>query len=207
MIKVAIMAELLEEYTATLARITQQMLQTRRGINNSFGDLRWNLLRFSSSPPPVSSTVKALGPISGSDTNNGDIGLSGLKNDTYGPWIQYGRSSSDTRYGSGSPVNGAEVSGKDVGNRKETVKPYMAKYAKISNKDGNRKKLVPYTANKFLVTANTNKSHHTAPFKENRGERHTPEYSKGSNKGKQVNVELEEDLEDSKVLNILHKDI
>ncbi|KAK2637302.1 hypothetical protein Ddye_032094 [Dipteronia dyeriana] len=56
MIKVAIMAELLEEYTAALARITQQMLQTRRGINTSFSDLRLNLLRFSSSSPPVSST-------------------------------------------------------------------------------------------------------------------------------------------------------
>ncbi|KAL5737168.1 hypothetical protein ACOSP7_031610 [Xanthoceras sorbifolium] len=53
MIKVAIMAELLEEYTVALARITQQMLQTRRAIT-SFRDLRWNLLRFTSSPVPSS---------------------------------------------------------------------------------------------------------------------------------------------------------
>ncbi|KAK0574293.1 hypothetical protein LWI29_021173 [Acer saccharum] len=32
--------------------------------------------------------VKAPEPVSGSDTNNGDIGSSGVKNDTYGPWMQ-----------------------------------------------------------------------------------------------------------------------
>ncbi|KAK3204901.1 hypothetical protein Dsin_018947 [Dipteronia sinensis] len=231
--------------------------------------------------------VKAHGPVSGSDTNNGDIGSSGVKNDTFSPWMQvsYGRNgklsmgansggkkagaigsmgnvSSDTRYGVGSPMNGADVSGKGVGNRKETVKPYVSKngrkvgnpvkegnnnlggsrfvvlskdviegstdkkglhipkkhtllpitsvLAKISNKDGNRKKLVPSTANKYLVTTNSNNRHNSVSFKENRGVGHTPalpKYNNSSNKGKQVNVELEEDLEDSEVLKLLHKDM
>ncbi|KAK4850759.1 hypothetical protein QYF36_009560 [Acer negundo] len=228
--------------------------------------------------------VTAHGPVPSSDTNNGDIGSSGLKNDTYGPWmhVSYGRNgklststnfggkkasvmgsigkvSSDTRYGSGPPVNGADVSWKGVDNRKEIVKPYVAKngrkvgnhikegnnnmrgsrFAVLSkevmegftgkkglhipkkhtlvpttlvlvetfNKDGNMNKLGPSTANKYLVTTSTNKSHHYVSSNENRGGGHTSECIKGSNKGKQVNVELDENLEDSEVLKLLHKDM
>ncbi|KAK0573323.1 hypothetical protein LWI29_006396 [Acer saccharum] len=164
-----------------------------------------------------------------------------------------GKISSDTRYGDGLPVYGVDVSGKGVGNRKETVKPYVSingrkvgnpvkegnnimgasrfavlskeviegstenkrlhipkklilvpitsVLAEISNKGGNMKKLVPSSTNKYLVTTNTNKSHNSVSLKENMGE------GKGSNKGKQVNVELEEDLEDSEVLKLLHNDM
>ncbi|KAK1568848.1 hypothetical protein Q3G72_029685 [Acer saccharum] len=227
--------------------------------------------------------VKAPGPGSGSDTNIGDIGTSGLKTDTYGPWMQVsyrrngkmglgatsggkkasamgsmGKVSSDTRLGGGPPMSGGDVSGKGVGNRKETIKPYVAKngrqmgnYVKegnnnlggsrfailseevmegpgttglpipkkhtlapvttvltdISNKTGNRKKLVPSLATKYLVTATSNKSHHSVSSKEYRGGGITPGCTVGSIKGKQTIVELEEDLEDSEVLKLLHKDM
>ncbi|KAK0592278.1 hypothetical protein LWI29_016398 [Acer saccharum] len=240
--------------------------------------------------------VKAPGPGSGSDTNIGDIGTSGLKTDTYGPWMQvsYRRngkmgmgatsggkkasdmgsmgkvssdtrfgggppmSGSDTRFGGGPPMSGGDVSGKGVGNRKETIKPYVAKngrkmgnYVKegnnnlggsrfailseevmegpgttgvhipkkhtlvpvttvltdISNKTGNRKNLVPSLATKYLGTATSNKSHHSVSSKEYRGGGITPGCTVGSIKGKQTTVELEEDLEDSEVLKLLHKDM
>ncbi|KAK1581795.1 hypothetical protein Q3G72_009095 [Acer saccharum] len=160
-----------------------------------------------------------------------------------------GKVSSDTRFGGGPPKNGGDVSGKGVGNRRETVKPYVAKngrkvgnyvkegnnnlggsrfavlseevlegptgknglhipkkhplvpvtavLAEISNKIGNRMKLVPSTTNKYLVIANTDKSHHSVSSKENRGGGITSKCTIGSNKGKQTNVKLEEDLEDS----------
>ncbi|KAK0601188.1 hypothetical protein LWI29_022012 [Acer saccharum] len=145
-----------------------------------------------------------------------------------------GKVSSDTRFGGGPPKNGGDVSGKGVGNRRETVKPYVEKngrkvgnyvkesnnnlegsrfavlseevlegptgknglhipkkhplvpvtvvLAEISNKIGNRMKLVPSTANKYLVTANTDKSHHYVSSKENRGGGITSECTIGSNK-------------------------
>ncbi|KAK1568182.1 hypothetical protein Q3G72_021448 [Acer saccharum] len=138
-----------------------------------------------------------------------------------------GKISSDTRYGDGLPVYGVDVSGKGVGNRKETVKPYVSiNGRKVGNpvKEGNNIMGASRFAvlSKEVIEGSTENKRLHIPKKpilvpitsvlaeiSNKGG-HIPtlsKYSKGSNKGKQVNVELEEDLEDSEVLKLLHNDM
>ncbi|KAK0587068.1 hypothetical protein LWI29_016800 [Acer saccharum] len=153
-------------------------------------------------------------------------GLSEPSQDNFGPWLQAsyrrngrnnmglsfggkisallvgsGKASNDTRQGNGSPSHGAEIYGK------LTKPPRILVLTKISNREGSKKKQVPYTVSKYKVSAGTNKGLLNRPLKENLSGVHEGTMSKSINKGKQISIEMDEDLEDSDVLKILYKDM
>ncbi|KAK3193785.1 hypothetical protein Dsin_025095 [Dipteronia sinensis] len=131
-----------------------------------------------------------------SGTTSSDPRLSGSKNDTYGPWMQvsYGR---NERNNMGSTF-GDEKSGY-MGNIEKTDSNsrhgsgYPSHGVEVIGKGvGNRKEVV-----KALVMKNGRKVVYSVK----------DDTSNGINKGKQVSTEMNEDLEDSYVLQSLHKDM
>ncbi|KAK1568819.1 hypothetical protein Q3G72_029272 [Acer saccharum] len=88
-----------------------------------------------------------------------------------------------------------------------TKPPKIPMLAEISNREGSRKKHMPLTASKYRVSAGTNKGHLNQPLKENLSGVLEGTTSKSINKGKQISTKMEENLEDSDVLKILHKDM
>ncbi|KAI9153279.1 hypothetical protein LWI28_008729 [Acer negundo] len=123
--------------------------------------------------------------------------LSGKK---HGLMAGLGKASSDNRQDIGPPSHRAKTSRKVMGNGKETVTPprvlYGWKVIHYDRVDINRVRIL-----------GTNKGYLTRPLKENLCGEHKGTINKGINKGKQISTEMGEELKDSDVLKILHKDM
>ncbi|KAI9162084.1 hypothetical protein LWI28_023679 [Acer negundo] len=122
-----------------------------------------------------------------------------------------GKIGSDSKKGNGFHLHGAKISRKVMGNGRKVVTALGGINGwKIVHSTGMtliKKKKVSFTANKYMSVVCTSKNHLIIPFKENLGGEHDGTIRKGNIKSKHVSVEIEEDLEDSDVLKILHKDM